>query len=196
MLASARQNGAPPPRHQTNAAAAQSGTPGRIAKFTSGGKVVDSNVTEDSAGNIGVGTTAPTSPLTVNGIIHTMGENGGIKFPDGTIQTSAEIRHDPTLNGTGASDSVLGVAVPLYLSGYTPYGQPLVNIQGSFQADGLASTGGAAGNGAVIRGGSSGGHSIISKGGFSQTVGGGYGLIASGGDTDSGVGGNGVSATG
>jgi hypothetical protein len=189
-----QQNGAPPARHQ--ASAANGGTPGRIAKFTTGGKVVDSNITEDTAGQIGVGTTTPTSPLTVNGVVETKGENGGIKFPDGTVQTSAEIRHDPTLKGTGATDSVLGVAIPLYLSGYTPYGQPLVNVQGSFQADGIAATGGAAGNGAVIRGGSSGGHSIISKGGFSQSVGGGYGIIATGGDTDSGVGGNGVSAKG
>ena len=39
------------------------------------------------SGNVGIGTTAPTSPLTVNGIIES--KTGGIKFPDGTIQVTA-----------------------------------------------------------------------------------------------------------
>lgn len=38
-------------------------------------------------GNVGIGTINPSSPLTVAGVIETT--SGGIKFPDGTIQTSA-----------------------------------------------------------------------------------------------------------
>ena len=36
---------------------------------------------------VGIGTTAPTSKLTVAGLIETT--IGGVKFPDGTIQTTA-----------------------------------------------------------------------------------------------------------
>ncbi|CAD5299218.1 MULTISPECIES: hypothetical protein [unclassified Imperialibacter] len=38
-------------------------------------------------GYVGIGTPAPGAPLTVNGTIHST--SGGIKFPDGTMQTSA-----------------------------------------------------------------------------------------------------------
>lgn len=37
--------------------------------------------------NVGIGTATPNSPLEVNGIIHST--NGGFKFPDGTVQTTA-----------------------------------------------------------------------------------------------------------
>ena len=40
-------------------------------------------------GNLGIGTASPTSPLTVAGTIETT--TGGVKFPDGTIQTTAAI---------------------------------------------------------------------------------------------------------
>lgn len=39
------------------------------------------------AGNVGIGTNNPTSPLTVNGVIQTT--SGGVKFPDGTVQKTA-----------------------------------------------------------------------------------------------------------
>ncbi len=39
------------------------------------------------SGNVGIGTTTPGSPLTVNGPIEST--SGGVKFPDGTTQTSA-----------------------------------------------------------------------------------------------------------
>lgn len=40
-----------------------------------------------SAGNVGIGTTAPASALEVNGVIHS--STGGFRFPDGTLQTTA-----------------------------------------------------------------------------------------------------------
>lgn len=39
------------------------------------------------SGNVGIGTTSPASKLSVDGIIYS--GSGGIKFPDGTVQTSA-----------------------------------------------------------------------------------------------------------
>lgn len=46
-----------------------------------------------AAGGVGIGTNAPSSPLTVAGVIESI--EGGFKFPDGTIQTTAA--------GTGSS---------------------------------------------------------------------------------------------
>ena len=98
-------------RRDAAKAQANGGTPGRIAKFSTNGKVIDSNVTEGDGGKIGVGTTAPTSPLTVNGIVETAGAEGGVKFPDGTVQTSAALSgvvHNETLQGDGTSAAPLG----------------------------------------------------------------------------------------
>lgn len=41
----------------------------------------------DGNGNVSIGTTAPGQKLSVNGIIESIA--GGVKFPDGTIQTTA-----------------------------------------------------------------------------------------------------------
>ncbi len=189
------KNASPTVKPQTSDTAKATNTPGRIAKFIDTKNVGDSNIFENSDGKISIGTTLPGSPLTVFGIIETMGENGGIKFPDGTVQTTAEIRHDPTLKGDGSGAAVLGIALPLFLS-YPVDDGAVLNVNNTFLGDAIRATAGPSGTGIDVKGGSSGGHSIISKGGFSQTVGGGYGLIASGGDTESGVGGNGVSALG
>jgi hypothetical protein len=53
----------------------------------------------------------PGAKLTVNGLIENL--SGGVKFPDGTTQTTAAIAvvaHDATLAGSGAGASPLGVA--------------------------------------------------------------------------------------
>src|SRR5882724_1784585 len=103
-----------------------SGTAGQITKWTgvSGSNtyvVGDSNIFEDKFGKIGIGTRTPTSPLTVQGMIETT--LGGIKFPDGTLQTTSTagalfgVTHNATLQGDGTVASPLGVAVPLNLSG-------------------------------------------------------------------------------
>jgi|SRR5215813_272860 len=80
-----------------------SGTVGQLSKWTgftsSNSFIGDSIITEDKLGKIGIGTTAPTSKLTVQGTIEST--VGGFKLPDGSIQTTA---FDPnqvvrTLNG-------------------------------------------------------------------------------------------------
>ena len=65
-------------------------------------------------GNVGIGVTDAASKLTVAGMIETT--LGGVKFPDGTTQTTAaaggltSIFHDLTLTGNGTSGSPLGVS--------------------------------------------------------------------------------------
>jgi hypothetical protein len=85
-------------KHKTVAPAAASnpvigsGTPGRLSKWTgvdgaNSFSLGNSNIFEDKFGKVGIGTTTPTSPLTVQGMIETT--LGGYKFPDGTVQNSA-----------------------------------------------------------------------------------------------------------
>jgi hypothetical protein len=91
------------------------GTPGRLTKwvgFGGGDSVIgDSGIFEDKLGKVGIGTDSPTSKLTVVGPIEST--SGGIKFPDGTVQTTSGIGsvfHDGTLAGSGTSSSPLGIA--------------------------------------------------------------------------------------
>ena len=66
----------------------------------------------DAAGNVPIGTAGTGSKLAVGGVIEST--SGGIKFPDGTTQTSSGINAvvtNSTLTGKGTSDSPLGVAV-------------------------------------------------------------------------------------
>ena len=164
-----------------------SGTVGRLARWGSGSVIGDSNIFEDKFGKVGIGTAAPTSLLTVQGMIETF---GGIKFADGTTQTTAGTRnvlHDATLQGDGTAASPLGVAVPLRLSGSA--GQVLTAIN---LGDG--------GSGVVGFGGNSdasmGGDGFVGFGGKSSGSKGGDGVRTFGGDSDAGDGGEGVLAFG
>jgi hypothetical protein len=66
---------------------------------------IDSNgVTYFNGGDVGIGTTAPSSELEVNGTIHST--TGGIKYPDNSIQVSAPQMAHITNNGSVCSVSV------------------------------------------------------------------------------------------
>jgi hypothetical protein len=206
----AQKNASTTLKPETSAATQAPSTPGRIAKFTGTKTLGDSNITEDASGKIGINTTLPTSQLTVNGIIEMMGAEGGIKFKDGTIQTTAgltTISRDATLKGDGTQASPLALTVPLMLSGSSS-GSVLVVSNTQELADGITVNGGptsasAGPIGTALRaqGGTSnifrpGGSGVIATGGFSDHSSGGRGVIATGGDTNSGVGGDGVIAEG
>jgi len=122
------------------------GTIGQLTKWTglnsSNSFIGDSVITEDKLGNIGIGTTAPTSKLTVRGMIETT--LGGFKFPDGTLQTTAAVSgltsifHDSTLKGNGTSASPLGLAVPLFLSGSTTAGSAVLTVGNDGAGDAIS----------------------------------------------------------
>ena len=63
------------------------GTAGHLSKWTGSTTLGDSAISETKSGQVGIGTSSPTSKLTVQGVIETA--SGGFKFPDGTIQTTA-----------------------------------------------------------------------------------------------------------
>jgi hypothetical protein len=95
-------------------------TPGGVANyislFSNKNTIVKSGIVQKS-GNVGIGTTTPSSPLTVNGTIQSL--SGGFKFPDGSVQSSAglaSVSHDYTMAGLGTSASPLTLANPLSIT--------------------------------------------------------------------------------
>lgn len=175
-------------------------TPGKIAKFNDRGFVTDSNITEDSSGKIGVGTTAPASPLTVQGMIETT--LGGYKFPDGTTQTTAglaSVFRDSTLKGNGTQTSPLGIAFPLRVDTFVQFGSVIEVSNGNVASHGITATGGVDG-GVGVRGygGNANlpGYGVLGVGGNSSIFSGGFGVGGGGGSSDTGTGGVGVSGGG
>lgn len=151
----------------------------------------DSAVFEDKFGKVGIGTTSPTSLLTVKGMIEiTM---GGLKFPDGTIQSGAftAVNHDTTLKGDGSAANPLGLAVPLIFSGSVDNGNGVITVTNiAAGAPGIFATGG---NSSPTVGGGSG---VLALGGSGNAAPGGVGLIGFGGNASAGSGGTGGSLIG
>src|ERR1044072_4499621 len=214
-LSAAKKSGTVQPAGSTTAVTG-SGTTGRLPKWTgltSGSSLIgDSTIFEDKYGMVGLGTDTPTSKLTVAGMIQTT--LGGLKFPDGTVQTTAAVNvlqaifHNATLTGNGTAGSPLGLAVPLVLMGTA--GQienPTLKITtmrnngiGIIVIGGLGTNALDGGQGIDSTGGDAslliGGNGLISRGG--RGFRGGAGVMAEGGD-GSGAGnsgGNGVTAEG
>jgi hypothetical protein len=70
-----------------------------------------------AAVNVGIGTATPAYPLDVAGIIRT--SSGGIKFPDGTVQTTA---------ATGGGGTITGVTAGTDLTGGGTSGNVTLNV--------------------------------------------------------------------
>ncbi|WP_295901850.1 beta strand repeat-containing protein [uncultured Bdellovibrio sp.] len=75
-----------------------------------------------SAGNVGIGTSTPTSPLTVSGTIEST--SGGFKFPDGSVQTTA------ASGGGGGSSigAILPIGIQIGNQSFGPSAQGTGNI--------------------------------------------------------------------
>jgi hypothetical protein len=190
------------------------GTSGRLSKWSgvSGSTTYvlgDSNIFEDKFGKIGIGTTTPTSLLTVQGMIEiTM---GGLKFPDGTLQTTAfdSSQVVRSLNGlTGDVQLAAGANITI-----TPAGNTLTIAASSVVAHDATLTG----NGSeasplgvalplVLTGSNSSNpliqvtntgihHAISAKGGNNDFVGG-FGVVGTGGNSTGIRGGIGVAGNG
>src|SRR5262249_18445958 len=90
------------------------GTQVHAVKFIVPGALGDANIMADKFGKVGIGTTAATSPLAVQGMIETT--LGGLKFPNGTLQPTASgqplftVTHNDTLTGDGRAETPLGIA--------------------------------------------------------------------------------------
>jgi hypothetical protein len=193
-----------------------SGTAGHISKWTGvfGSNTFtlgDTNIFEDKFGKVGIGTTTPTSNLTVQGMIETT--LGGIKFPDGTTQTTAavtgilSVAHDNTLQGNGTEGSPLGLAVPLFLQGdvgdcSTSVPNPGTRCAAVIAVGSRGNSTLASGSGLLSLGGSStatspGGVGLVSLGGNSNSSSlGGTGGLLQGGFSLAGNGGDGLFAVG
>lgn len=109
--------------HGTGGVEFANGAGGILAQITAAGNAIFAGTGNSSfAGSLGIGTTSPSSKLTVAGVVQST--TGGFKFPDGSVQTTAlkggglsSVSHDTTLTGSGTTASPLGVSQNLVLGG-------------------------------------------------------------------------------
>ena len=78
---------------------------------------------DQSTGNVGIGTTSPSFPLSVAGTIHS--SSGGFRFPDGSVQTSAA--------GSGAGNTL----DEAYDQGGAGAGRTITADAGAFEVGGI-----------------------------------------------------------
>jgi len=114
---------------------------------------------------------------------------GGLKFPDGSVQTGNN--HDATLQGDGGISSPLGLAIPLIFSGAVSNGNGVITVTNV--APGGPAIFATGGNSSPVVGGGSG---MIALGGSGTDAPGGVGMVGFGGSASAGSGGTGGSLIG
>jgi hypothetical protein len=181
--------------HGTGGVSFGNGAAGVVASISAAGNAVFSGTGNSSfAGNLGIGTTTPTSKLTVTGVVQST--SGGFKFPDGSVLTTAaakgitSVSHDATLAGSGTSTSPLSLASPLTLTSSSASNAAITINNAAPGGAAFRATGGPAPSGF------SGGAGGYFSGGDGDTTNGlgGKGLVATGGSARDG--GDGIDAYG
>jgi trimeric autotransporter adhesin len=136
--------------------------------------------------------------LTVNGVIEML-SGGGLKFPDGTVQTTAGltgVSRDGSLKGDGTPASRLGLALPLVLVSPFPT-EALIVANNNANGHTMRIWGGSGPNGLGLRvTGGAGATGLETSGGEMDGANGGRGLSAFGGSGTNANGGTGVIAIG
>jgi hypothetical protein len=153
-------------------------------------------LTEDlfvtETGNVGIGTIAPSSRLSVDGTIESLA--GGIKFPDGSTQTSAGLTNDSIFgdgrDGDATISSPMTLTRDMFYENLTVNGTLDTNGHRVFVRRTISGTGTIRFNGESGEAGGAGGLTSGGSGGAGGAVGGGFFSTTPG--SDGGNGGNGV----